>query len=238
MFRNTIMKYILNMTLIGYLVLMPACDAADQPGTGMGDFVQITSMQLNDGVQTFEAFRIMSSGMVEWARWNSSGYLLGHAEPYDMGSEIFNRIVSSPSFLSPKKTSNDDGVLGRPGFRLDIATLSKSGIKVISISERPDDIAKFTNELRRNIKVIPIQPGWYIWTQPYIESGKADIDLTEANDGSAIAIVLSEAVVTGRLIVRADDSIQAFISGENAHRIAFDAKFALGTMLFGVLSAK
>jgi hypothetical protein len=51
-------------------------------------------------------------------------------------------------------------------------------------------------------------------------------------------MVLSEAITTGRLIVRADDSIQAFVSGERANRIAFEARLPIGNLLFGVLSAK
>jgi len=214
--------------------------SAEQPGSGAGvvEFVQITSMRLDAGEQTFEAFRILRSGMVEWARWNSSGYLLDHAEPRDMGSEIFDRIVSSASFSTPPKPPQDDGVLRRPAFRLDMATFTGSGIEAVSMTKMPDDIAKLTDELRRGVKAISVQPGWYIWTKPYPQIGKADVSVADARSDSAIAIVLSKAISTGRLILRTDDSIQTFISGERANRIAFEARLPTGNLLFGVLRAK
>jgi hypothetical protein len=110
---------------------------------------------------------------------------------------------------------------------------------MVSMSEMPDDIAALTDDIRRNVKPIAIQPGWYIWTQPYPQNGEADIDLTEAMQESDIATVLSESVVTGRLIVQVDDqSIQTFISGERANRTAFVARLSVGNLLFGVLSVK
>ncbi len=204
----------------------------------MVEFVQITSMNIDAGKQTFEAFRILRSGMVEWARWNSSGHLLDHAEPRDMCSKIFDRIVSSPSFLNPPKPPQDDGVLKRPAFRLDMVILSGSGIDAVTISKMPDDIAELIDDIRRGVKAISVQPGWYIWTQPYPQIGKADIIIAEAKRDSAIAMLLSEAVATGRLIVRADDSIKSFVSGERANRIAFKARLPTGDLLFGVLFAK
>lgn len=205
---------------------------------GIVEFAQITSMRLDAGEQTFEAFRILRNGMVERARWNSSGRLLDHAEPRNMGSEIFDKVVTSPSFLNPPKSPQDDSVLGRPAFKLDIATLSGSGIHTVSMTKIPDDIAELTDEIRRSIKAISVQPGWYIWTQPYPQIGKADINITESGNDSAIARALSEAVKTGKLIVRADDSIELFVSGERAYRIAFEAELAIGNLLFGVLTAK
>jgi len=214
MFRQTILSCMAAIVAIACIGVTRV--AAEQPGcggAGMVEFVQITSMRLDAGEQTFEAFRILRSGMVEWARWNSSGHLLDHAEPRDMGSETFDRVVSSPSF-------------------------SGSGIDAVSMNKMPDDIAELTNKIRRGVKAISVQPGWYIWTKPYPQIGKADIDISESRCDSAIAMVLSEAIATGRLIVRADDSIQAFVSGERANRIAFEAKLPIGNLLFGVLSAK
>lgn len=213
---------------------------AEQPGCAgsMVEFVQITIMRLDAGEQAFEAFRILRSGMVEWARWNSSGHLLDHAEPRNAGSETFDRVVSSLSFLNPPKPPQDDGVLGRPAFRLDMAIFSVSGIEAVSMSKMPNDIAKLTNEIRHSVNAVSVQPGWYIWTQPYPQIGKADIDITEARCDSAIAMMLSEAITTGRLIVQADDSIQSFFSGERAFRTAFEARLPKGNLLFGVLSAK
>jgi hypothetical protein len=238
MFRQTILSCMAAIVAIACIGVTRV--AAEQPGCGAGmvEFVQITSMRLDAGEQTFEAFRILRSGMVEWARWNSSGHLLDHAGPGDMGSETFDRVVSSPIFLNPPKPPQDDGVLRRPAFRLDIAILSESGIDAISMTKMPDDIAELNDVIRRGVKPIVVQPGWYIWTQPYPQIGKADIDITMARCDSAIAMVLSEAITTGRLIVRADDSIQAFVSGERANRIAFEAKLPIGNLLFGVLSAK
>ena len=186
---------------------------ARQPecGIGMVEFVQITSMWLDAGKQTFEAFRILRSGKVEWARWNSSGHLLDYAEPYDTGSETFNRIVSSPSFLNPPKPPQDAGVLGRPAFRIDMAIILESGIEAVSMTKMPDDIANLIDEIRRGIKAISVQPGWYVWTQPYPQISKADIEIANARCDSAIAKALSEVIETGRHIVRADDSIQSFI---------------------------
>lgn len=202
------------------------------------EFVQITIMRLDAGTQIFEAYRILHSGMVEWARWDNSGHLLAYAEPRDMGSGAFDRAVSSPGFQNPPKPPQDDGALGRPGFRLDMAILSGSGIDAVSMNEMPDDMAELTDEIRRGIKPISVQPGWYIWTQPYPPIGEADIDIAEARGDSTIARLLSESAATGRLIVRADERVQAFVSGERANRIAFEARFAGGNLLFGVLSAK
>lgn len=77
------------------------------------EFVQITSIQLDAGEQTFEAFRILRNGMVEWARWNSSGFLLDRSEPFDMGSETFDQVVSSPVFLKPPDPCLDDSFARR-----------------------------------------------------------------------------------------------------------------------------
>ena len=238
MFRQTILSCM--AALVAIVCTGVTRVAAELPGCGasMVEFVQITSMRLDAGEQTFEAFRILRSGMVEWARWNSSGHLLDHAEPCDMGSKTFDRAVSSPSFLNPPNPPQDDGVLGRPAFRLDMATLLGSGIDAVSMTKMPNDIAELTDEIRRRVKAISVQPGWYIWTQPYPQIGKTDIDIAEARCNSAIAMVLSEAIATGRLIVQANDSIQAFVSGERANRIAFKARLTIGNLLFGVLSAK
>lgn len=227
-------------TIVAIICTSPTQVAAEQPGCGgsIVEFVQITIMRLDAGEQTFEAFRILRSGTVEWARWNSSGHLLDHSEPLGMGSETFDKVVSSPSFLNPAELPQDDDVLVRPAFRLDMAILSRSGIDAVSMTKMPDDIAELTDVIRRGVKPIPVQPGWYIWTQPYPQIGKADIDITEARCDSAIAMVLSEAITTGRLIMRADDSIQAFLSGERSNRIAFEARLPIGNLLFGVLSAK
>lgn len=214
--------------------------AAEQPGCGSGmvEFVQITSSRLDAGRQTFEAFRILRSGMVEWARWNGSGHLLDHADSCDMGSETFDRVVSSPSFLNPPKLPREDGVLVRPAFKLDMAILSGTGIDAVSMTNMPDDIAELTDEIRQATKAKSVQPGWYIWTQPYLQIGKADIDIAEARCDPAIAMALWEAIATGRLIVRADESIKAFVSGERASRIAFTVRLPIGNLLFGLLSSK
>ena len=245
--KNQVVSIMFRQSILNSMaaVLPIACTGvtravAEKPGCGANivEFVQITSMQLVAGKQTFEAFRILRSGMVEWARWNSSGHLLDLADPHDAGSEAFDKIVSSPSFLNPPKPSLNDGTRGRPTFRVDMATLSESGIKAVSMTKIPDDIAEIIEVIRRSVKAISVQPGWYIWTQPYPPIGKADIDLADARCDSAIAMVLSEAIATGRLVVRADNSIQAFLSGERANRIAFEARLAKGNLLFGVLFAE
>ena len=204
--------------------------------TNMVEFVQITSMQLDAGEQTFEAFRILRDGMVEWARWNSSGYLLEHAEPRNMGSGTFDKLVSTQSFLNPPKPHfMDDGTVGRPSSNLQVTTVSKSGIDTIEMIRTPDDIATFIDNLRRSVKATPVQPGWYVWTVPYTRNDVVDIDLATGKCDSAVAMALSEAVTTGRLIVRADNNVQEFISGEKAFRSAFGARISIGDMLFGVI---
>jgi len=195
-------------------------------------------MRLDAGEQTFEAFRIQRGGSLEWARWTSSGYLLDHAQRRDTDSDLYQRVVSAPSFLKPPESPQHDGTLGRPAFRLEMATLSKSGVHALSMSKFPNDIAALADEFRRRIAATPVRPGWYLWTTPYPAVGKADIDLTEASCDTAVEKALAAAVATGDLIVRADDGIQAFMSGEHASRIAFSARTVAGDLRFGVLYAK
>ena len=197
------------------------------------EFVQITSIRLDAGEQIFEAFRILRNGNVEWARWNSSGFLLDHAEPFQLGSDNFDRVVSSPAFLKPPKQRRDDGALGRPAYRLEISTLTQSGIDAVFMTKMPDDLATLVDDIKNRIATTSVQSGWYIWTTPYPGQGTADIVLTEARNDSAVAIALSEAVATGRLIVRVEEDIQAFVSGEHANRIAFTARLAVGDLRFG-----
>lgn len=237
MFHQTILGLMVAIVVITCTCVMPI--ASKRPGclTDIIELVQITTMRLDAGIQTFEAFRILRSGMVEWARWDSSRNLLDHAQPLHMGSETFDRVVSSPSFLNPPKPTNENDVLKRQAFRLDMAILSGSGIKAVSITKMPNDISEIIEKIRSGVKPIAVQPGCYIWTQPYPQIGRADIDITGANRDSAIAMVLDESIASGRLIVRADDSIKSYFSSEHANRIAFLAKLPIGNLLFGVLFA-
>lgn len=238
MFRKSVIGSIAAMVAIACTDVTRVEARQTECGIGTVEFVQITSMWLDAGKQTFEAFRILRSGKVEWARWNSSGHLLDHAKPFDTDSETFNKAVSSPSFLNPPKLHQDAGVLGRPAFRLDMAIILKSGIKAISMTKMPDDIANLIDVIRRGIKAISVQSGWYVWTQPYPQISKADIEIANAMCDSAVATALSEAITTGRLIVKADDSIQSFIKGERANRIFFEARLPTVNLIFGVISAK
>ncbi|NOY35841.1 MAG: hypothetical protein GXP44_02920 [bacterium] len=212
-------------------------DKLSKPSTAV-EFAQITSMRLNNGEQTFEAFRISRGGMVERAHWNSSGYLLGYSGPLTMNDKIFDKAVSSLNRLNSSKSPAKGSALGRPGFRLDIVTQSDSGVKAASTTKMPDDIAILLNELRRGVKAVPAKTGWYIWTQPYPRINKPDIDLAVDGRDSVVAKALIEANKTGRLIIKVDDSIQKFISGERAYRMVFEAKLGQKNLIFGVLTAK
>lgn len=206
--------------------------------TDISEFVQITTMQLDAGEQTFEACRISRSGRVEWARWNSSGFLLTHAQPIDMGSETFDRVVSSSAFLKPSELHRDDGTLGRPGSRIDVVSVSKSGVDIISMAKMPDDIVALIEKIKSGAEAVPVPPGWYIWTKPYPPADRVDIDLTKATCETAVERALSDSIAYGRLIVRTDDTVQEFVSGENAYRSAFSARMAVGDLLFGIVSAR
>jgi hypothetical protein len=204
------------------------------------EFVQITAMQLDAGEETYEAFRILGNGRIEWARWTSYGYLLDYSQSHDGDSDIFNRVLTARSVLKPSKPHRDDGALGRRGFWLEIATLSKSGAQITIVNEIAADLAALIDELRRDVTPAVVQPGLYVWTRPYSLGwfDKPDIDLRRVECDSAVTLALAEALATGQLIVRADDGIQTFIAGERANRIAFSAKLAVSALLFGIVSAK
>lgn len=207
-------------------------------GTRRIEFLQITDMRLDAGVQTFESFRVFENGIVEWARWNSSGFLLDHAKPCNMGSDIFDRIRSSPGYSSPPDPSSKN-VVGRPAYRVEMTIMSGSGVESVSMSEMPVDIADITHEIRRNLEPAPVKPGWYVWTQPSLEIDNPDIVIKGTSCDSGIAETLSKAIAAGRLVVPAEnDNVEAFVSGELANRNVFTAGFPDGILLFGILSAK
>ncbi len=221
---------------IVFAIIIPG--KADQSGhrTEIIEFVQINIMQLNMGVQTFEAFRIFQNGNIEWARWNSVGHLLGHGVLYDSNNHFFDKVVSSPSFIFPPKSLRDENILGRPIFRIDITTLSISGNRIVSMNNLPVDIAEITTQIKNNVKKSFLDSGWYIWTQPYPQIGNIDINLIEASNESGIGAFLLKAIKTGALVIKADeDYIQSFFSGERTNRIAFKARLAKGDLLFGIL---
>lgn len=210
-------------------------DTNSKCATRATEFVQITDMHLNEGEQTFEAFRISRDGNIEWARWNSLNEFLDYGKTLGMGNEMFERVLLSETFLDPPKPSQNDGALGRLAYTLEIATLSESGTHTLSMTKMPDDIAVLVNELRRSVVATPMKRGWYLWTKPYQSIDKPDIDLTSARCNSGIEEVLSEAIATGSLVARADDSIQTFISGEHAYRTTFSARIIEGGLYFGIL---
>jgi len=235
---KTILRSVAAVGAIACTDLMSTAAAQSGCITGMVEFVQMTSMQLDAGEQTFEAFRVMQSGTVEWARWNSSGYLLDLARLCETDSNIYDKVMSSPSFMDSPKPREDEGTLGREAFRFDAAILSKSGVRGFSTSKMPHDLAALSDELRRRVAATKLRPGLYVWTKPYPSTDKADIDLTKGRCDAPVERALSEALASGSLIVRADDNIQAFVSGERANRIEFSARIAVGDLRFGVLSAK
>jgi hypothetical protein len=206
----------------------------------IGEFVQITSMRLDAGVETFEAFRILSSGRVESARWNSLRNLLDHAKLHDKGSERFERVLSAAGRLKRPEPRQGDDTLGRLALWFEVATMSKSGTDITRVTEVPDDFAVLIQELRADVTALPMEAGWYVWTRPYSLGSldHPDIDLTTSECDSAVTHALSQAMATGGLIVPANDDIQAFISGEHASRVAFSARLAIGALLFGVVAAK
>lgn len=202
------------------------------------DFVQITISQLDAGEQTFEAFRILRNGRVEWARWNSSGLLLNYMESVEVGRDTFDRIVSSNIFQNSSYQSQNEDVLGHPAYRLEITTLTQSGIGAVFMHEMPNDLATLVQDIKHRAVAAPVQPGWYVWTQPYPLDGNADVDLSEPRCNSVVAKALSEAVTTGRLIVLAEDSIRDYISGQRKSRTTFVARLAEGDLRFGVLTTR
>jgi hypothetical protein len=243
--RHATIRYIVFcivcLTVTGAVFTARASDGQHQHGDsslGMAEFVQITIMQLDAGEQTFEAFRILPDDVVEWARWNSGGSLLDHAQPFKMNHGIFNKVLSLPSFANPPGPAPEDGALGRPAFRLDMASFTGARVKMISLPDMPEDMAQLISELRDMVQenTTPPRPGWYVWTQPYASVHNPDIDLSEDRCNSPACRAVLQAVKTGKMIVQADSCIQTFISGGRSHRSAFFAKVSLGSLLFGVLT--
>ena len=179
------------------------------------EFVQITTMLLDAGKETYEAFRILSTGRLERARWTSYGYLLDHSEFHGGDRELFERVRTARSVLQPSKRHRQEGALGRMVFWFEIATLAKSGTQSTLVNEVPDNVVTLIDDLRRIATPTSIQPGWYVWTRLYSLGGldTPGIDLRRVECDSAVTMALVEALATGQLIVRADDAIQAFISG-------------------------
>lgn len=214
------------------MVFQPHCD------THLVDFVQITSTSLDAGEQNFEAFRVLGSGSIEWARWNSSGYLLSYAEPQPIDVKIFNKILKFKKLLpllAPSLLGND--AKSPRVYNLEIADVSGGKVSVAETANMPSEVLVLIKEIKQTINVIKVQPGQYLWTIPYSAPlENIDIDLTQTNCDSPVSKALSQVAGTGRLIVRADDTIRSFVSEENAYRTAFIAKFALGQLLFGILS--
>lgn len=206
--------------------------------TDATEFAQITTMRLDAGQQTFEAFRILRTAGVEWARWDSSGYLLDHAQIHGESGAVYDRVLSSPSFANHPEPSADGGALGRPAFRLELATFSPSGIRVVSLGKMPDDLAGLTEDIRRRLAPTPVETGWYVWTKPYPAGSHPDVALADAGCGTAVEKALSVAIATGSLIVRADSGIRAYVSGERTSRSEFSASIAEGGLRFGILFAK
>lgn len=202
------------------------------------DFAQITSSKLDAGEQTFEAFRVLRDGRIESAIWNTSGRLLRYSESQNLKPDYFNNIVSLKklykSYKSPSLWGNKIGP--RQVFSLEISTNIGGEISITESQYFPDSVLTFTDDLRRRMESVKVQSGWYVWTKPYnAPMEKADIDLTKVKTDSAVVAALLVAINTGKLIVKADDSIQTFVSGENAYRSVFVAKLAKGQMTFGVL---
>lgn len=235
---TTLASNLIALAIIAYCAAMPVKAAEVGCTQEAIEFVQITSMRLDAGEQTFEALRIRHDGLVERARWNSLGFLLEYSEPSYFGSEIFNQVLSSAAFLKPPQLSKNDGALGRPSYRLEITALIPSGIDAVFMHQMPADLASLVEMLKSATRATSPQSGWYIWTNPYPAQGKVDVDLTGTGCDSAVTQALSRSLATGRMIIRADDSIQEFASGERASRIAFVARFSLGDLRFGILSTK
>ncbi len=212
-----------------------------QPGcTGnIADFVQITTASLDAGVHTFDALRIMRDGTVEWASWNSFGYLLSHAEPQKLEPEIFDRAVTYKDSLVARTAWFKLGI-SEPGpiFHLEMCVVLDGKMRISASTALPNDLSKLLKDIRGRMPASKVYPGKYIWTQPYnAPEEKADMDLTQADCGSTIAKALSQAA-SGRLVIKADDDLSAFGTEENVYRGAFIAKYANGQLLFGILSTK
>lgn len=212
--------------------------------TDILEFVQITSKQLDGDERTFEKFRILRNGIVEWARLNESGHLLDYAEPRNMDRELFNKIITTQSFLSPPHEGTIwEGWEEGHRYPLEIVAMVNSDYKQISLNSIPIDISILIDDLRRNIKAKPTQPGWYMMSlvlvpKPYdseIGLGFGDvniIDLTKSECDSGIAKDISEAIKAGRFISRIDDgSIQPFIFNKSTSK-PFIAKFTGGSLVF------
>ena len=204
----------------------------------VAEFVQITIMRLQAGEKVFEAFRIQQDGTAEWAKWNSSGHLINHTAPFNTGAVVYDGIVSSSSYLNPPEPSQYGSVLGRPAFRLDIATFSGSGVKAVSMNKMPDDITEYIQKIMQGVKPTSLRSGWYVWTQPYPGRDQPDIDMTTENRHSTLVATLWKGIRVGGLIIRSDNTILPFMTRERAKRIAFVSRFPTGNLLFGVLSAK
>jgi hypothetical protein len=235
--KRSVSRLVAALAVIG-CAGVPTASAQSDCSSTAPDFVQITSMKLDAGDQTFEAFRIRPDGMTEWARWNSSGVLLNLGALRDAKRKDYQKVLSFASVSSARHWLQGGGAPGRPAFRLEIAAVSRSGIRARSMTSMPQNLATLVDELRKRVAVTALRSGSYVWTKPYINTGDIDIDLTTGKCDAGIAAALSGAVVSGSLVVRASDTVRRFVSGERANRMEFVVRIALGEMRFGVVSAR
>jgi hypothetical protein len=200
-------------------------------------FVQTTGMKLDAGVQTFEAFRLHPDGLVEWARWNSGGALLGLGMFQERAARSYETALASASFSERSPDVRNDGPLGRPAASVELTAVSTSAVRTRLIDGMPEDLQTLTDRLRRRVKRVTPRAGSYVWTRPHQTAAAADVDLVgQCDDG--MARLLEEAARSGRLIVGPHAAARAFASGERASRMEFIAKIAIGELRFGVLSVK
>ena len=213
----------------------PASDSS----TAMAEYVQVTRMRLDAGVQTFESFRILRDGTAQWARWNSLGRLLAQAGPKMVSPELFDSVVSHKRTSTGREPADNHGIVrGRPASRVSLVHLFESKVEMAAWSDLPDDIAAVQEQILGGLAAMPVQPGWYVWTEPVPLADQPDLTISETDGNSALVTALLEAAVTGRLIVRAGEGVSRFMSGARAHRIVFKASVHGVGLGFGILSHK
>lgn len=229
-------RFFLAISVIGLTCATQSALAQPSCNTRQPDFIQISSMQLDAGKQIFEDFRILSTDVIEWARWDSNGALLGHAIQRNAGKKYYDRLLSLSWFSKSINQSND--ALGRPAFRLDLAHVSKSAVRLSTMTTMPNDLASVIGDMRTRLAPESIVDGLYLWTKPFGAGGPADIDLTQGLCSSGISKTLMETLNTGRLLVHSNLGTREFRTGERANRIEFIAKTQTGSIRFGVVGPR
>ena len=86
--------------LLGLILFVPTSFVPCVPVQAV-KYIQITTMHLDDGEETHEAFRIREDGHIEWATWTNHGVLLELGETQEPNPERFVRALDAQNTLHP-----------------------------------------------------------------------------------------------------------------------------------------